>query len=409
MTPQPWPRTGSGTAKDGKPKFDLSAFDSAYFDRLRSRVIAAGNAGIYVAVMFFDGWALHLSPPPDHVEGHPFHVANNVNGIGIASIVDHQVLPLDPRVKALEEAYIRRVVDTVHDLPNVMYEVSNESSGGGTVDATFLEFLGFKEAQDWGDSTQWQYWVIDVVKRYERERGYETHPIGMTMQFPVADQTKVNDPLFASAAEWISPGYDDEVFKGGGHPMAPNSPPSRWFDDPPAATGVKVVITDTDHYAPGKGDALWAWKSFVRGHHPILMDFGIIDVVKPLAASLGLPPFEFYEPARNAMGDTRRFADRMSLADVVPRGDLASTTFALANPGVEYLVLQPSDAPDPFTVSLVAGTYSAEWFGVTKRETVKADVVTVAHDGSVSFRSPFAEAGPCVLYLQRSQLGVVAT
>jgi len=31
----------------------------------------------------------------------PFHAANNVNGIGIASIVDHQVLPLDPRVQAL--------------------------------------------------------------------------------------------------------------------------------------------------------------------------------------------------------------------------------------------------------------------------------------------------------------------
>ena len=50
---------------------------------------------MYVAVMLFDGWALHLSPAPDHVEGHPFHADNNVNGIGIGSIVDYQVLPLD--------------------------------------------------------------------------------------------------------------------------------------------------------------------------------------------------------------------------------------------------------------------------------------------------------------------------
>src|SRR5215210_738009 len=35
MTPQPWPRTGPGSASDGKPKFDLSTFDAAYFDRLR--------------------------------------------------------------------------------------------------------------------------------------------------------------------------------------------------------------------------------------------------------------------------------------------------------------------------------------------------------------------------------------
>ena len=63
---------------------------------------------------------------------------------------------------------------------------------------------------------QWQYWVINLVKQYERQMGYDRHPIGMTMQFPVADQTKVNDPLFNSPADWISPGYDDEIFAGGG-------------------------------------------------------------------------------------------------------------------------------------------------------------------------------------------------
>lgn len=80
MTPQPWLRTGPGAAKDGKPKFNLDSFDQAYFDRLRHRVIAAWNEGIYVAVMFFDGWAIHLSPVPDNVEVHPFHATNNIIG-----------------------------------------------------------------------------------------------------------------------------------------------------------------------------------------------------------------------------------------------------------------------------------------------------------------------------------------
>src|SRR5438477_11627592 len=104
MTPQPWRRTGPGTATDSKPKFDLSRFDQAYFDRLRDRIIAAGNMGIYVAVMLFDGWAIHLSPAPDNVEGHPFHAANNINEISITSINDYQVLPLDPRVQAIQQA-----------------------------------------------------------------------------------------------------------------------------------------------------------------------------------------------------------------------------------------------------------------------------------------------------------------
>ena len=43
MTPQPWPRTGPGTASDGKPRFDLAQFDTAYFDRLRERVAAAAR------------------------------------------------------------------------------------------------------------------------------------------------------------------------------------------------------------------------------------------------------------------------------------------------------------------------------------------------------------------------------
>src|SRR6185503_2941112 len=152
MAPQPWQRTGPGEAKDGKPKFDLEKFNQAFFDRLRERVIAAGDEGIYVGIMFFDGWALHLSPSPDNVEGHPFHDMNNINGIGIRSILDHQVLSLDPRVQALEEAYIRKVIDTLHDLPNVLWEVSNESSGGGKVDMEFAQMMGFSEVPEWGDS-----------------------------------------------------------------------------------------------------------------------------------------------------------------------------------------------------------------------------------------------------------------
>ena len=393
MTPQPWARTGPGAARDGKPRFDLTEFDEAFFDRLRERVAAAGERDMYVAVMFFEGWALHLSPAPDHIEGHPFHADNNVNGIGIGSIVDYQVLPLDPRVQELQEAYVRKVVDTLHDLPNVLWEVANESSGGGKVDPAMAEALGQAGTPEWGDSTSWQHWVIDTVKRYEEEMGYERHPIGMTMQFPVPEQTKVNDPLFESRAEWISPGYDDEVLADGGHPMSPGSPQSRWLEEPPIADGKKVVITDTDHYAPGRGDALWAWKSFLRGHHPILMDFGLIGGVDP--------PDAAFEPARYAMGDTLRFAARMNLIEMEPRNDLSSTGYALATPGEEYLVLQPGDRDGQFTVTLEPGTYSAEWFSIGDRETIQGEETTVESPTDTSFSAPSGTSGPTVLYLKK--------
>jgi hypothetical protein len=152
--------------------------------------------------------------------------------------------------------------------------------------------------------------------------GYDPHPIGMTMQFPVADQTKVNDPLFNGPADWISPGYDDEIFTGGRHVMEPGAPASRWVDNPPASDGRKVVITDTDHYAPpGKGDALWAWKSFLRGHNPILMDFGILAGVNPpdpSSASPGIPSYEAFDLIRYAMGDTLRYVSKMDLIKMEP-------------------------------------------------------------------------------------------
>jgi hypothetical protein len=134
-------------------------------------VIAAGNQGIYVSVMLFDGFCFRYRREPNNLAGHPFYAGNNINGIGITSIVDYEVLPLDPRIHELQEAYIRKVLDTLHDLPNVLYEVANESSGD--------------PSSPWGDSTSWQCWIINFIHRYESEMGYMKHPVGMSMVGPV--------------------------------------------------------------------------------------------------------------------------------------------------------------------------------------------------------------------------------
>jgi Family of unknown function (DUF6298) len=388
MTPQPWPRTGPGSAKDGKPKFDLSSFDQVYFDRLRDRVAAAGRAGIYASVMLFEGFSLHLTETPDNIEGHPFHAANNVNDIGITSIVDYQVLPLNPGVKAIQQAYIGKVIDTVHDLPNVLYEVANESSGQ-SADAVSLPDGSAIETPI-GDSTQWQYWVIHTVKDYEREMGYEPHPVGMTYLYPVADLSTSNEPLWNSAADWISPGFDDTLGE------------SRWFTDPPPNDGSKIVLLDTDHFSPFASSALWVWKSFLRGHNPILYDLGILSGGVPPDPSAGNPSFDSLEPARQAMGDTRRFAERISLATMQPRTDLSEAKFALADPDKEYLVLQPSEAADPFTITLTPATYAAEWHSLPSRETVNGAAITVGDDAKISIRAPSGISGPVVVHLRRT-------
>jgi hypothetical protein len=366
---------------------------------LLERVVAAGELGIYASVMLFEGFSLHLTEAPDNIEGHPFHAANNVNGVDIRSIDDYQVLPLEPRVQAIQEAYVRKVVDTVHDLPNVLYEVANESSGGGSIDPKFAEQMKLGGVTAWGDSTEWQYWVIRLVRQYEQENGYQPHPVGMTMQFPVPDPSRVNSTLFDSPADWVSPG-------SGVGPNDEQKPGGDWLADPPANDGHKVVISDTDHYAPFQGDALWAWKSFLRGHNPILYDLGIMSGAKPAdptRSGPGTPPYQAFEAARYALGDTLRYAQKVQLPAMVPRSELSSTGYALVDPGREYLVLQPQEQGGSFTVTLEAGTYALVWHDLASREMRGPEQLLVERSGSFSFSAPFAQPGAAVLHLERNE------
>ena len=204
--------------------------------------------------MLFDGWALHLSPPPDHIEGHPFHAQNNVNGISAESINDLQVLPLDARVEAIQEAYIRKVVDTLHDLPNVLWEVANESTGDGSVDQGVRVVPGDGRAAGLGRLDR-----LAVLGHRCREaaRGRARLRRASDRDDDAvpgrATRPRSTSRCSRSRAEWISPGYDDEIFADGGHPMAPGSPPSRWFADPPPADGAKVDHQRHGPLRPGAG------------------------------------------------------------------------------------------------------------------------------------------------------------
>ena len=80
--------------------------------------------------MLFEGWELQFT---DAWKYHPFHGPNNVNGIDAdpdgRGLLYNQLRddPMGKKVLALQEAYLRKVVDTVNDLDNVLYEVCNEA------------------------------------------------------------------------------------------------------------------------------------------------------------------------------------------------------------------------------------------------------------------------------------------
>ena len=348
--PHPWERSGPGRAGDGKPKFDLTEFNQAYFDRLRSRVIAAREQGIYVSIMLFEGYAVQFAS-----EGwfsHPFNIQNNVNGIDGDPNGDGHELELFtlqvPEVTGLQEAYVRKVVDTVNDLDNVLYEIANEAGPY---------------------STDWQYHMINYIKSYEVSKPYR-HPVGMTFQYKGGS----NETLFNSPADWISPRHTD-------------AEPYR--DAPPVADGSKVIIIDTDHLWGCGGEAAWVWKSFLRGLNPIYMDSYYDD-------SPFCPPAD--KSIRKSMGYTLMYATKGDLADMVPRGDLASSGYCLANPvadGARYLVYAPDGGRVQVDLSAASGELSLMWLSPGTGAGKFAGTTTGG--ARRSFKSPFRD--DAVLYI----------
>ena len=169
---------------------------------------------------------------PHPTDGDPFQDSNNINHVGCPGNCPTDSAQMSDAVWNIEKAYMRKVIDTVNDLDNVLYEVSNESGS------------------PFSDS--WQANVISFVKQYEATKPKQ-HPVGMTFQYKGGSDLT----LYRSAADWISPGG--------------RVPPSD---------GAKVIINDTDHsYGPGElkdggvsGQRAWVWENFTSGNNVAFMD-----------------------------------------------------------------------------------------------------------------------------------------
>jgi hypothetical protein len=114
--PFKWIRTGPEKADDGAPKDNFTQPDPKYFDRMRSRIIQAGQNGIYVSVMLFNGYMWQFDEMP--ADGNPFESGNNVNALVCSSGVCPSNNSEIPAVAwSYEQAYLQKVVDTVNDWP----------------------------------------------------------------------------------------------------------------------------------------------------------------------------------------------------------------------------------------------------------------------------------------------------
>jgi hypothetical protein len=150
----PWLRTGNR-------KFDLTQWDSHYFERLKDFVAQASRRGIVVEVSLFSTFygdkAWNASP---------LNSKNNINSIG--DVPREDVLTMkDSALLGVEAAMVRKVVGELEDFDNVYYEICNEP------------FLGRVPVE-------WQKYIAQTIE--DTEAGL-TAPHLIAQEFDNAPQT----------------------------------------------------------------------------------------------------------------------------------------------------------------------------------------------------------------------------
>jgi hypothetical protein len=374
VSPQPWMRTGPGKASDGGLKFDLSKFDQAYFDRLRARTEALNDAGIYAGIYLFTGEFLNLYRCAS--DGYPFTGANNINGIddgykdgpqGNGSIE----MTAPNAITKFQDAYVDKVIDTLNDLPNVLWIVSEEAPPS---------------------SLWWNEHLITHAKSYEAGKPFQ-HPVGYAAPIRTPDSV-----IYNADADWVAPG-------------ATISPTSSCGSGKPAC---KVNVNDSDHsywemwLRTTQENRNYIWENVLNGNSVLFMDPYLVYYPRQKRNMCGSPekgvcstPDPRYDVFRDNLGYAQNYASKLNLVKVTPRADLSTTGYCLAQTparGAEYLIYAPSGSA--FAVDLSAMTASrmlnVEWLNPATGERAVQGAISSGEQAHW-FTPPFK--GDAVLYL----------
>ena len=329
---QPFERTGSSAALDGGAKFDLARFNQAYFDQLRTRVIQAGQRGIYVSVILFEGFSSQRRVREVNPWlADPFQRDNNINGINAdpnGNGRGEEFFSLNyPSLTALQEAFVRKVVDTLNDLDNVLYEISGDTLATSLV---------------------WQYHMIDYLKQYQSSKANQ-HPVGIS-QFYARKLAEVLN----SRADWI-------VTQGTDF-------------NPPLVNSNKVVFNEGHPilFTYSNPDQ-WVWRAFTRGYNLIYPEAVSDD------AGVG-------ERVHAAIAQSRAYSQFLNLRTMFPSTTLCSRDFCLGSQGSDYLVYLPSAGQVSIDLSAATVNFLTAWFDPVTGQTISGD--SVSGGKRTTFTSP---------------------
>lgn len=140
----PWARSSESGNAHGGTKFDLTRWDEAYFQRLKSFMTEAEKRGIVVELALF-------CPFYEDIQWNisPFKDGNNVNGLGKIGRNDVHTLDKHGGLLPIQEAYVRKIVTELNGFGNLMFEICNEPYFGGV-------------------TLPWQHRIADLIVETER-------------------------------------------------------------------------------------------------------------------------------------------------------------------------------------------------------------------------------------------------
>jgi hypothetical protein len=228
-------------------------------------------------------------------------------------------------ITRLQDAYVEKVIDTLNDLPNVLWIVSEEAPA---------------------DSTWWNNHQIAHIRAYEAKKPLH-HPIGYAALIGAPDTV-----IYNSDAEWVAPAarVSPVTSCGTGHPPC------------------KVNINDSDHSyweiwkETEQQNRNYAWQNFMTGNQVLFMDPYVAyyprenrNLCLSPTNAICTEPDPRWDKFRDTLGYILRYSKKLNLAFVTPRGALSSTGYCLAQTpsvGAEYLVYAPLGGP--FAVNLSA-------------------------------------------------------
>jgi hypothetical protein len=374
VSSHPWQRTGPGMADDGKPKFDLTKFDQSYFDLMRKRVMALDAVGVWAGVYLFTGEWLNVYRCSG--DGYPLTGGNNINSIDDGGGNGSMNMTAPNAITGIQDALADKAVDTLNDLPNVLWIVSEEASS----------------STEW-----WQGHMIGHVRTYETGKPHQ-HPIGLAMITGDPDST-----IYDSNADWVAP-------------QARISPTTSCGTGTPKC---KVNVNDSDHSYFGmwndtaQQNRQYAWQNFTGGNNVAFMDPYVVYYPRQNRNDCPSPtngicsgPDPRWDNFRDNLGYIVSYSRKLDLNKVLPNTTLCSTGNCLAQTpavGSEFLVYAPNGGMFTVDLSAAAGrTMNVEWFDPATGKVVSTTTVP-GGNAAQSFTTPAAITSDAVLYLVDSK------